>query len=415
MDYYVKNFIPHGQLETPSSKSYAHRFLIVAFMNNKPVTIKDIVFSDDIKTTINALKVMGAKFKVGKDYVKFIKRKTVKAPLIIKVNESATTLRLLIPLASYIFGRVKFVGSKTLFSRPLDIYEEILTDQHVKYEKGEDFIEIFENFPLINYEIKGDISSQFASGLILLAAYSKKAFKVNVIPPFESYNYFEMTLHVLDLFGYQINKNKYCFTYSHKIENELTDFDVETDFSLLANFAVLSALRGNVSFKVDNIFSVQGDVEIFNILKSIGAKIEYPDNSVSIKRAEILKPFQVDIKNIIDLGPILFVLAALIPGKSTIKNARRLKMKESDRLKSMITELSKIGVKAKLIRDTVYIEGQESYKIDQVTFETYNDHRIAMALTILGMFIDGQVTVKDINCVTKSYPNFIKDLESLNK
>ena len=131
--------------------------------------------------------------------------------------------------------------------------------------------------------------------------------------------------------------------------------------------------------------------------------------------ASLKKGFaSIDISDCPDLGPVLFVVAALNHG-GEFTGAKRLKIKESNRLNSMINELSKIGVDISLAGTSVVIKGKASYKVERVLFDTYNDHRIAMALCILGMFIDGQVIIENIECVNKSYPDFIKDLESLKQ
>ena len=411
MDKVVKKFTPNGHIRVPSSKSYSHRYLIVAFIYNKPVEIKHINMCDDILTTIDALKALGAIFEINGDSVKFVKRVAKPAPIVLDVKESGSTLRLLFPLAIYLYGNVKFIGAKSLFSRPMGVYKEILEAQKIPFVLGEDFIEVKGKLKPKEFSVRGDISSQFISGLLLLNVLTNNKKKLKVIPPIESKNYIAMTLNVLEEFGFffALNKNTYKYMGPSKITTKV--FDTEIDYSLLANFAVLATIDGRVEFEVTSMSSLQGDSIILDFLSTIGAHVKYTDNSIRVTHMNLI-PFDVSLSDCIDLGPTLFALASLIPGKTHFSGIRRLQYKESNRITSMVNELKKVGVEMELGENDLYITGKSNIT-GNYEFETYNDHRIAMALTILGMNIDGQVTIKGAECVKKSYPNFFEDLESL--
>ena len=208
-----------------------------------------------------------------------------------------------------------------------------------------------------------------------------------------------MTIDVLNKFG-------------DKIPSLIEKF-IETDYSSISYFAVLGALKGGVKINYVNFNSAQPDLRIFSLLKNMGSKYEIEGETVTFIKSP-LGPFNVDISNAIDLGPTLFVLAALVNGKSIIRGVNRLIIKESNRLKSMIDELSFAGVDISYDNDTVIINGKESYT-GNIIFNTYSDHRIAMALSIFSIASGIEGTIENIECVTKSYPNFFKDLEGLNK
>lgn len=411
MDKQVVKFTPNGCLRVPSSKSYSHRYLISAFIYNKPVTITNVNLCDDVTTTIDCLEALGGVFAREKDTIKFVKRENKTGQIILNVKESGTSLRMLFPLAIYLYKNVKFIGAKSLFNRPMGVYKDILEDQKIPYEKGEDFIEVKGQLKPTDFEVRGDISSQFISGLLLLNALANSKKKIKVIPPIESKFYIVMTLNVLEELGYLFENKNNCYRFLGKVKANNNVFDTEVDYSLLANFAVLATIKGKVELFVNSVTSLQGDSIILDFLNTIGAWVKYGDNAITVTH-HCLIPFDVNLSDCIDLGPTLFALAALIPGKTHFSGIKRLQYKESNRIKSMVTELGKVGVEISLTENDLYITGKENIKGDYV-FETYNDHRIAMALTILGMSIDGNVTIKGAECVKKSYPDFYKDLESL--
>ena len=411
MNKEVLKFTPNGSIRVPSSKSYSHRFLISAFIYNRPVTINNVNLCDDVTTTIDCLKSLGATFEINKSTVKFIKREVKHGPVVLDVRESGTSLRMLFPIAIYLYKDVKFIGKTSLFSRPMGVYKEILEQQKIPFELGEDFIHVKGNIKPTDFEVRGDISSQFISGLLLLNVLANSKKKLKVIPPIESKFYIVMTLNVLEELGFIYeNKNNVC-KYLGKVKSNTNVFDTEVDYSLLANFAVLATLKGNVELFINSISSLQGDSIILDFLSTIGAYIKYKDNAIVVTHHNLI-PFDVNLSDCIDLGPTLFALASLIPGRTHFSGIKRLQYKESNRITSMVNELKKTDVEIEVNENDLYIKGKEKITGDY-EFNTYNDHRIAMALTILGMNIDGKVIIKDAECVKKSYPNFFEDLESL--
>ena len=411
MDKVVKNFTPNGSIRVPSSKSYSHRYLITAFIYNRPVTITNINMCDDVIATIECLKTLGATFEIYKNNVKFVKRDVKPGPIELNVGASGSTLRMLFPLAIYLYKDVKFVGKASLFNRPMGVYKEILEKQKISYEVGEGFIHVKGNLKPTDFEVKADISSQFISGLLFFNVLTNSKKKLKIIPPIESKFYIVMTLNVLEEMGFLYENKSNVYRFIGKVKNTNTVFDTEVDYSLLANMAVCSTLKGSVELFINSITSLQGDSIILDFLSTIGAYIKYKDNAIVVTHHNLV-PFDVNISDCIDLGPVLFVLASLIPGRTHFSGIRRLQYKESNRIASMVNELKKTGVEIEVSENDLYIKGKEKITGDY-EFETYNDHRIAMALTILGMNIDGKVVIKGAECVDKSYPHFYEDLESL--
>ena len=201
MNQVVKEFIPKGKITLPFSKSYSHRAIITAFIANKGACIKNVNFCDDVKCTLNAIKKLGGKFNVnGNEVTFFSSEKNYPQEVIIDVGSSASTLRFLLPLVCYHVNKVKFVGSKELFSRPLDIYEELFKKQNINYIKGENYLEINDKIKCEDFIVDCNKSSQFVTGyLFLISDVSENHYiKLNNI---ESKPYIDMTLDVLKKFG----------------------------------------------------------------------------------------------------------------------------------------------------------------------------------------------------------------------
>lgn len=412
MDIKVSSFIPNGKIDIPSSKSYAHRALIAAFIANKGSYIKDINLCDDIKCTLNALKSLGANFSLNNNDVEFFNNDNPPEEVIIDVGSSGSTLRFLLPLASYLCKHVTFVGSEQLFSRPLSPYLDILSKQNIPFILKSSSLEILSSIKEDDFIINEDISSQFISGWLFLLAKANKSHFIKTSMQLGSKNYVSMTIDVLSKFGVKlvIKDNLIIHSFSHF--NYLT-YTIEKDYSQMAFFATLGALKGNVTFSNMNISSLQGDKQIIDILIDGGAKTDFLGENITFFHS-LIKGQEIDISNCIDLGPILFVLGACSFGQTKLINTKRLTYKESNRLFAMKEELEKCGVKIDVFDNEVIIQGNASYQGDY-HFSSHNDHRICMALAIFSVINHGTCTISNYECVNKSYPNFFNDLFSLNK
>lgn len=412
MEITISSFTPNGHLRIPSSKGYSHRYLIACFLVNKPITLTNVNLCEDVMTTVEALETLGAKFDINGSTVKYLGRNKVTGDIVIDAKESGTTLRMLFPLACYLHKNVKFLGAQNLMSRPFKAYREILENQNIKFEKTDNYIQVFGQLSLQDFTIEGNTSSQFASGLMILNAFAGSKKSITILPPIESKSYIVMTLNVLEEFGYVFESKYNSHRYIGKCSMAAKSFDMEVDYSLLATFAVLASLKGQIKFGTGNYSnSLQGDSIILDFLNRIGVDVNYDDLGVVVSSHKLF-PFDLDLSDCIDLGPTMFVLAALIPGQSRFSGAKRLQRKEAKRINEMIDILNKVGVETNVIENDIYVNGVETIK-GNYTFDSLNDHRIAMALAILGANIEGSLTITDAEAVNKSYPNFYKDLMNL--
>lgn len=410
----ISPFLPKGSINPPSSKSYCHRYLLMAFIANQKVTIKNFNFCDDTTATINAIKVLGGEITIKNDTVTFLKRKNVSGKIIIDVNQSASTLRMIIPLALYLYEEVYFIGYKELFTRPLDIYFDIFDEQNISYELNESSLIVKGKLELRDFYIRGDVSSQFISGLLFLLAYTKSDKKIILTTPLVSKPFIDMSLDVLQDFGYVFeNNNDQTYQLTEIKPSEIKEVTIESDYSAISNFLVLGALKGTIQINNTKINSKQGDGKIIEILKNIGADINESRNSIIVKKSNLV-PFDVDITNCIDLGPILFVLASSIEGESIIRGYKNLLIKESNRLQDMLDFLASLGLVYRFKDEILILKGKIAYKGLKVA-KTSHDHRLAMAMAICGIVNDIKIELEDSECVNKSYPRFFVNLEELRR
>lgn len=413
MNQIIDSFFPKGKIKLPSSKSYSHRALISAFIANKGAEIKNLNLCEDVLVTLNILKQIGADFILKGNDVTFFISPIKKIDYVeLDVKSSASSLRFLLPLVCNRISHVKFFGSEELFSRPLSVYEEVLIKQNIRFIKTNNSIEIFSSLKVDDLVLKGDISSQFVTGWLFLLADNISNHFIKILPPIESEDYILMTLDVLERFGVKFIKNDDLIVNAFSQFNYLS-YEIEQDFSQMANFAVLGVLKGQVTFSSMNLKSLQGDKRIIDILMDMSSKIDFIDDEITFMHS-LIKGTEIDLKNNIDLGPILFVLGAFSYGTTTIKNVKRLKYKESNRLMNMILELKKADVDIIYNDNQVIIKGKPMYQGDYV-FDSHNDHRIAMALSIFGVINQGKTIINHSECVNKSYRDFYQDLFSLKK
>lgn len=392
MKVLIKKGRLQGSIIAPPSKSYSHRYLIASMLANSKNTISNVFYSDDVKATLSCLSSFGSKYEINGDSVIVYPCNTNTTTPIFDCNESGSTLRFLIPIALSKYDHVIFKGSKRLLQRGISEYERIFTPFSIEFIKKEEEIEIKGKLKPGKYIIKGDISSQYISGLLFALPLLNNDSVIELIPPIYSKNYIDMTLEVLRAFSikFEISNNQILIK-GNQIYKSI-DAIIEGDYSNAAFLDAFNYFNGNINVLNLNSNSLQGDKvykEYFELLS---------------------KDYQtLDISNCIDLGPILFVFASLNHG-GKFKGTKRLKIKESDRALAIKEELSKIGINIIINEDDVIVE-KTDIKYTSMSFNSHNDHRIAMALSLLSCKMD--VTINDASCINKSYPNYFKDLISL--
>ncbi|MEG0165015.1 3-phosphoshikimate 1-carboxyvinyltransferase [Anaerorhabdus sp.] len=398
-------------IQIPPSKSMAHRAIVCASLAHGKSVITNLDYSVDIQTTINGMRQLGADIKQYDDYVEIegIKNFEDCKETIIECNESGSTLRFFIPLFSLTNKPITFTGTKRLMERPQGIYREMFQQQGLIFKQENGKIEIEGKLKPQTYHVKGDVSSQFISGLCFVLPLLEQDSIIQIAPPFESRSYVDLTIQMMENFGVHIEfKDDNTLYIAGNQQYIAKDTRVEGDFSQLGFFAVLGALQGPLDCIGLNTESLQGDKQIVQILKDMGCHIEQLKDGYRFHQSK-LNGCTIDLNNCPDLGPILSTCASYALGKTTIVNAGRLRIKESDRIAAMESELLKVGVDFTSTMDTITINGPTEWKCNEL-LHGHNDHRIVMALTIGSTLASNSIEIDDAQSIKKSYPGFFEDI-----
>lgn len=392
-----------GGIDGIASKSYAHRALICAALARGESKIRINTSSEDIEATVECLRALGADISVSGDIytVNPIKEPLKKAE--INCRESGSTLRFLLPVICALGTETIVSACGRLPERPLSPLKEEL----IRMGAG-----ISDSFPLCvsgrigcgDYEIAGNVSSQFVTGLLIALSILCGKSRINLIPPVESRPYIDITLDVLKKFGADIKEENNVFYINGGTLNG-REFAVEADWSNAAFW-----LCSGVEVRNLNPDSVQGDKAIVSVLSDMGAKITLTENGFTADVSS-LHGCRVDASQIPDAVPVIAVAAATADGETVIFNAERLRLKESDRIESTASMLRSLGAEVNVTADGLIIRGRPSLKGGET--DSFGDHRIAMAAAVAAQKCENAVTITNAHAVAKSYPAFFEDYNSL--
>ncbi|MCR4945263.1 MAG: 3-phosphoshikimate 1-carboxyvinyltransferase [Clostridium sp.] len=409
-----------GNVKIPPSKSMAHRAVICAALSDGISKISNVEFSDDIIATINAMRALGAVINETEDehlevrginYNNVIPTRDFKR--VVDCNESGSTLRFLIPISLAFEGVTRFIGRGNLGKRPLDTFYNIFDKQGIDYtfKEGELDLIVSGLLKADTFEVRGDISSQFITGLLFTLPLLDGDSKIVITTELQSKGYLDLTLSAMKDFGVEVINNNYKeFIIKGNQKYKAREYRVEGDYSQGAFFLVADALGSQVEILDLKEDSLQGDRAVIDVLSKMGVNIETNEGLVSGKADKRLNSLVIDGSQFPDIIPILALAASLAEGRTEIVNAERLRIKECDRLNAVTLELNKLGAKITEKQDGLIIEGVEKLK-GGVEVWSHKDHRIAMTLAIASTMCDEPIILKDYECVSKSYPNFFDDFK----
>lgn len=398
MDILIKPSILKGKVDIPASKSVAHRMLICASLAGDS-EISGINFSKDIDATIQAMSSLGSTIYTNQDSADIPDTINPPEKAIIDCNESGSTLRFIIPIACALGVETEFHGRGRLPQRPIDIYIRELTKHGITFDYNNTMpFTVSGRLTSGIYEIEGNVSSQFITGLLFALPLLDGDSEIVLTSHLESRPYVDITIDVLRRFGIEITETENSFKIKGGQKYTPSNEKVEGDYSQSAFFYVANALGSDVSMGNLNPDSVQGDKKIIDIIKS------------ATKDGKITG-FRADCSDIPDLVPILSVLGAYSTEKSVIYNAKRLRIKESDRLAACADMLNNLGGNVTVTPDGLEI--QPTGHLHGGTVDSYGDHRIVMAAAVAALCCDGDVIIKGAEAVNKSYPNFFNDYKNL--
>lgn len=405
-----------GEVKIPPSKSMGHRAIICAALSDGTSNIENIDYSDDMIATIEAMKSLGAKITKKENYLEVIGTFSSKAERdenrVIDCNESGSTLRFLVPISLLFRGKSRFVGRGNLGKRPLTTYFNIFDDQGIRYSYKEYELDLGVEGQLEagTFEVEGNISSQFITGLLFALPLLKDDSKIIITTDFESKGYIDLTLSCMKDFGIEIINNNYKeFIIKGNQKYISRDYRVEGDYSQAAFYLSANALGNNVLVRDLDLNSLQGDKEVIDILERMGVSFEIKkDGEIKNKLTSTV----IDGSQCPDIIPVLTAVASLSKGTTEIINAGRLRIKECDRLLAITTELSKLGADIKETENGLIINGKIELQ-GGVEVWSWKDHRIAMTLAIVSTRCRESIIIRDYECVAKSYPKFFDDFKML--
>lgn len=379
-----------GEVSAPPSKSFAHRYLIGSVLSRGKCVIKNIADSDDISATLSCIEQLGGSVTKDGNIVTVISTNEKQIEnAVFDCKESGSTLRFFIPVVLATGAKnCTFLGSERLLARGIKEYEKLFENSDVKIKSDEKSIEVNGTLSAGNYEISGEVSSQYTTGMLFALSVLDGKSTLKITGNAESRAYVDMTIKVLKDFGADIAEpEKNFFEINGKGRLSPGEFTVEGDWSNAAFLIALSRLLGTISISGLNENSVQGD-------RFLSVAFDALDG----ENAEI------DLKDCPDLAPILFAYAAYING-GRFTNTRRLRVKESDRANVMAEELKKFGANVKVYENSVEIE-RTQLKPPIVPLCGHNDHRIVMALSVLAAVLGAEIDGAE--AVNKSYPDFFR-------
>lgn len=379
-----------GEVSAPPSKSFAHRYLIGSVLSRGKCVIKNIADSDDISATLSCIEQLGGSVTKDGNTVTVIPTNEKQIEnAVFNCKESGSTLRFFIPVVLATGAKnCTFLGSERLLARGIKEYEKLFENSDVTIKSDEKSIEVNGKLTSGNYEISGEVSSQYTTGMLFALSVLDGKSTLKITGNAESRAYVDMTIKVLKDFGADITEpEKNFFEINGKGRLSPGEFTVEGDWSNAAFLIALSRLTGIIDVLGLNENSVQGDrfcTAAFDALDGENAEI--------------------DLKDCPDLAPILFTYAAYKNGGRFI-NTRRLRVKESDRANVMAEELKKFGANVKVYENGVEIE-KTQLKPPIVPLCGHNDHRIVMALSVLAAVFGAEIDGAE--AVNKSYPDFFR-------
>ena len=430
-----------GRVAAPPSKSMAHRALICAALAKGESRVLNLSASQDITATLAAMRLLGASAAdmdapecrrgAAAAYAHWSGERTVSGPgsLILKGTgglpfapvsgpvdccESGSTLRFLIPLFSLTDAPVRFTGRGRLMERPQGVYARMFAERGLGFAQDADGITVRGALSAGEYTLAGNISSQFISGLLFALPLLGGTSTLHLIPPVESRSYIDMTRVVQHAFGVEsrwLDENTLEIPGGqHYLP---CDYTVEGDYSQAAFPAVLGAVTGGVAITGLSEETLQGDAAILEILRRCGARFTRTGQGVVFEKVP-LHGTDIDLADCPDLGPVLMALGLLCEGTTVIRNAERLRIKESDRIEAMETELRACGGQLESEGGTITIHGcAGALHAPEQPLSGHNDHRVVMSLAVLALAAGLALPISGAEAIAKSWPDFLEAIKPL--
>jgi 3-phosphoshikimate 1-carboxyvinyltransferase len=402
----------NGKITCPANKSYTHRAIFLAALSDGKSIVKKILRSNDTIATISACRGFGVEVEELEDNITI--NNTINQTVqnsIINAENSGTTIRIAIAIATLSGGNTTLTGDDSLKKRPMQPILDALETMGVKTESDEGRPPIRINGKIQGKEISinGDISSQFISALLIIAPRLPDGLIINVEGKLVSKPYVDLTIAIMKKFGVdvKIEEEYKRYVVSHQIYKPTT-FSIPSDFSNLALLLAANVLLGDgLDIEISLGDMPQGDEVIVDILEKLGVNVTLEDDIITTESPISLKGGKFDLSDTPDLLPAIAILALKSEKPIEMFNVKHARYKETDRIAIISRELKKMGLNVEEKDDGMVIK--KSSELIPAELNSENDHRLFMAFSIAGMFV-GECTVSDPDAVKVSYPEFISDL-----
>jgi 3-phosphoshikimate 1-carboxyvinyltransferase len=410
-----------GEIILPGSKSITNRVILLASLSNKKTLIRNYLQSDDTRYMLEALEKLGVMIeKNGSEItVHGTNGSFPNKDCELFLGNAGTAFRPLTAALAMMDGHYRLAGVQRMHERPIKDLVDSLKDlgARINYLENDGFppLEIFPKTEKIiqKISIKGNVSSQFLTSLLISVPLLNQPLSINLDGELISKPYIDITLRLLQKFGVSFNN----MNWNQFNLNGITVFRspeeiwVEGDASSASYFFGAAAIAGKIEVHGINQESIQGDLKFLDVVSSMGAKVTYLEKSIIVEKSGELRALEVDCKMIPDAAMTLATMALFCKGTTKLINIASWKVKETDRIQAMSNELKKLGATVHSTNNTISISPPSIIK-DNVTIDTYDDHRIAMCFSLISLS-ERNVIINNPECVNKTYPNFFKDFESV--
>ncbi len=412
-----------GEINLPGSKSLSNRALLLAALAQGTTKITNLLESDDTRHMLNALKQLGITYTLSEDKTECTVIGNEGAIHSTNLQElflgnAGTAMRPLCAALCLGTGSYLLTGEPRMKERPIGHLVDALREAGAKisYQENEGYPPLLiEANGLSGGDVKidGAISSQFLTALLLAAPLAKEDMTISIIGELVSKPYIDITLHIMKEFGVDVLNDNYK-NFSIKggqTYKAVETFMVEGDASSASYFLAAAAIKGG-TVKVTGIGkkSIQGDIQFVDVLEKMGAIVEWGDDYVAVSRGE-LHPIDMDFNHIPDAAMTIATTALFAEGTTTLRNIYNWRVKETDRLFAMATELRKVGAEVEEGED--YLKITPPKKLKHAAIDTYDDHRMAMCFSLLALD-PVSVTINDPECTAKTFPTYFEVLESIS-
>ncbi|MBI2074562.1 MAG: 3-phosphoshikimate 1-carboxyvinyltransferase [Candidatus Levybacteria bacterium] len=408
----------NGEISAPPSKSVTHRAIIIASLANGKSVIDNALIAEDTLRTIDALKALGVDIQRDGNKITINgSNGKLKAPAKpIFLGNSGSTMRMIAAVCALADGETTLTGEKRLCQRPvgelIDALNKIGIKAYSVNNNGCPPIKIKGGkISGGNIVIKGDISSQYISALLLVAPFAKESLTTKIDGELVSKPYVALTIDIMKTFCVNVQKNNFQnFTIEKGQQYKGKSYTIEGDYSSASYFFAAAAItNGSVTVKNLSVNSSQGDKYFLELLEKMGCYIKKEIDGFTVVGKK-LNGIEIDMSDYPDIVQTLTVVAAFAKGTTKINNIGHLRYKESDRIETTIKELKKMGVKVNYDDKSLNIEGGNP---KGTSIDTHNDHRVAMSFAIAALGAQGKTVIQNAEVVRKSYPAFFEDLQKI--